>query len=78
MKKNLVDMKQPFGEVINHNVFGKHPVVKGSRNGIGPTTEVPNIGFDLPQSNADKAPNAHAEACAHGDNPFYWIGNPKE
>ncbi len=78
MRKFILDETQPFGVVRQTNSMGGmgRPAEHINRP-LGNVTMIPNNGADHGPSFADKNPGAHAQACAHYDNPFYWSGRPK-
>ncbi len=78
MRRNLVDEKQAFGQVKNEVTMpGQGRPAEMLSKPLGADTVVGNQGMDHPDSMADKNPMAHAQACAHLDNPFFWSGHPK-
>jgi hypothetical protein len=78
MRRHLLNEKQPFGQVHEHNCFpGGIEISDNHRNILGKTNPVGNNGFNHAPPIKD-SPNASAEAqaSAHNDNPFYWSGRP--
>lgn len=78
MKRNLLNEKQPFGQVHEHRCMPaplNGPV--GSRNVLGKTDPVGNNGFNhAPPIKGNPNPSAEAQASAYHDNPFHWVGKP--
>ncbi len=72
MRRNLVNEAQVFGKVINSPMMGGSAVDRGSRNSVGPTTQVTNNGYDHGPSFGDKNPGAMSQALEHGSDPFYF------
>lgn len=78
MRRNLLNEKQPFGQVHEHRCMPA-PLngPAGERNMPGKERVVGNNGFDHAPPIKD-SPNAGAEAYAsrNNDNPFAWSGRP--
>lgn len=78
MRQNLLNMKQPFGNVQEHHCMP--PAMngpEGSKNALGNERVVGNNGFDhAPPIKDSPNSNAEAYACRHNDNPFAWTGRP--
>lgn len=76
MKGKVINEKQPFG-VVNQSHMHRETAYRAPvRNSTGALSEVYNNGISAAISNADKAPNAHARASQHRDNPFAFTGMP--
>lgn len=75
--EKLINQKLPFGEIHNVKAHPESmPYVHPTRNRPGPTTEITNHGHNQAVSNANKSPNASAEASKNMNNPFAWTGHP--
>ncbi len=74
MKKPLIEQKQPFGEVHKMAVHPTDGNPVGGRNRIAEGEQVMNNGFTMHPSFADRAPNAEANACRNGHQPFAFVG----
>ncbi len=74
----VLNDKQPFGEVHEYRAMGGEgrPPEHINRP-LGSETNIPNNAWNHPASMADKNPGAHEQACAHGSQPFFWVGHPK-
>lgn len=76
MRRNLLDMEQPFGEVHDTSMMGSGSNSYGSKNSISDNRmEVPNHHTNHSVSDADKragSPNANS------GNPFAWTGHPEK
>ncbi len=78
MRKNLLDMTQPFGVVNQHSPMGSGSNAFGSKNSITASkTEVPNHHRDhsVPGHGDQSAAISHAHA--HRENEFFWTGHPQ-
>jgi len=71
----LLGEKQPFGVTHEQPMFPGWGVPAKADKGNGATTERFNSGVEQPQSNANKAPGAHAMASKGLDNPYNWVGH---
>lgn len=78
MRQNLLDKKQPFGEVHKNTILPENiPIKQASKNQLGGNRMVGNNGFDhAPPIKDSPNPDAEAYACRHDDNPFFWSGRP--
>jgi len=78
MRQNLLDKRQPFGEVHRDTILPENiPIKQASKNQLGGNNMVGNNGFDhAPPIKDSPNPTAEAQACAHGDNPYFWTGHP--
>jgi len=74
MRRNLLDMQQPFGEVHSHDAMGAGSNAYGSKNSISANrTEIPNHHTNHSVSDADKRAGS---PDANSNNPFAWCGHP--
>jgi len=79
MKSDLVNQKQPLGEVKNHMV---HPSSMSDspmlRKSLGSDMEVGNNAKNHAPPTLNIYSKALDRAGAHKENPFYWAGHPKK
>lgn len=73
MKKDLVNQRQPFGEVKNVTMHPGLPIQHGAPNRPGAKSERFNNHYDSKISNSDPNPRAMDQATTHSDNPFYYV-----
>ena len=78
MKKDLVNQRQPFGDVKNIIMHPGLPIQHGGPNRPGALTERSNNCYDSRISDADPNPRAMEQATTHSDDPFYWTGHPRK